>query len=107
PWDKVLIAMGSKLRRLKIPGRELDNIYYLKTKKDAQKMKKELEYVDDVVIIGAGFIGSEVAATCRQLGKKVTLVEAETVPLSRILGDYVGNFIGDTHHANGVRLLTN
>ncbi|SDI43063.1 NAD(P)/FAD-dependent oxidoreductase [Natribacillus halophilus] len=107
PWDKVLIAMGSKLRRLKIPGRELDNIYYLKTKKDAQQMKKDLKYVDDVVIIGAGFIGSEVAATCRQLGKKVTLIEAETVPLSKILGDYVGNFISDIHHSNGVRLLTN
>lgn len=106
-WDKVLIAMGSKLRKLNIPGKELDNIYYLKTKKDAQQMKKDLKNVDDVVIIGAGFIGSEVAATCRHLGKNVTLIEAEKVPLNRIVGDHVGEFIGDTHHSNGVRLLTN
>lgn len=106
-WDKLLLATGSTLRKLNIPGNELKHIHYLKTKEDALKLKKDIDNINEIAIIGAGFIGSEVAATCRDLGINVTLIEALPTPLGRVLGNDIGEIIADMHKSYGVNLITN
>lgn len=106
-WDKLLITIGSELRKLNVPGKELQNIHYLKTKENAKALKENLKSIDEIVIIGAGFIGSEVAATCRKYGINVTMIEALSVPLERVLGENMGKYMADLHLSNGVNVITN
>ncbi|QGS68211.1 hypothetical protein CV093_05030 [Oceanobacillus sp. 143] len=101
------MAVGSRLRKLNIPGTELKHVHYLKTKEDSILLKQDLQSCEDIVIIGAGFIGSEVAASCRRKGINVTVIEALPTPLRNILGDRMGEFIAKLHRSNGVNLITN
>jgi len=106
-WDKLLITTGSKLRRLQqLDDRSFENVFYLKTRKDADNLKEKLASLDHLVIIGAGFIGLEVAASMLALGKKVTVFEAAKTPLSRVLGEEMGNYIADVHRSKGIEIHT-
>ncbi len=102
-FDGLVIATGAAPRR--IPNTpDLDGIHVLRTLDDALALRADLEQSPRVVVVGAGFIGSEVAATCRGRGLDVTVVEALPVPLVRGLGPVLGAVCGELHRDHGVDL---
>lgn len=107
-YDGLVVATGAATRAL--PGTEgMPRVWMLRTLDDALGIKADLAAAGDtgrVVVIGAGFIGSEVAATCQGLGARVTLLEAHHTPLARVLGDEMGQACADLHRANGMDLRT-
>ena len=105
-FDGLVFATGAEPRRLGVPGAELAGIHYLRDLADADALKAVLARGGHLVVIGAGWIGLEVAAAARQLGLGVTVVEPAAVPLERALGAELGAFYADVHRANGVELLT-
>ncbi|HEY6570350.1 MAG TPA: FAD-dependent oxidoreductase [Candidatus Limnocylindrales bacterium] len=106
-FDRLLIATGSEPRRLDVPGGALGGIRYLRTLDDADGLRSAAAGASRVVVIGGGWIGAEVAASIRQLGREVTLVADTAVPLERVVGREVGAIFAETHVANGVRLVAN
>ncbi|WP_426323268.1 NAD(P)/FAD-dependent oxidoreductase [Microbacterium sp. E-13] len=103
-FDGLIVATGASPRRL--PGApELDGIVTLRTLDDALAIRERLRAALDVVIIGAGFIGSEIASSAHELGARVTILEAAPVPLVRAVGEVVGAAISSLHERNGVRLV--
>jgi NADPH-dependent 2,4-dienoyl-CoA reductase/sulfur reductase-like enzyme len=104
-YDKLLIATGGAPRRL--PFLEgSSNVHYLRTLADARRLRAELLPGTRLAIVGAGFIGQEVAATARLLGVEVTMVEALDAPLLPILGERLGRWFAGLHSDEGVRVLT-
>jgi len=108
-FDGLIIATGARPRLL--PGTPpLEGIHVLRTMDDSLAIRTGVEKVIEtggrVVVVGAGFIGSEVAATARTAGANVTVLEALATPLSRALGEQMGAVCGELHHANGVDLRT-
>lgn len=102
-FDGLLIATGAAARRL--PGApELEGLHTLRTLDDALALRGELERRPRVAVVGGGFIGAEVAASCRKLGLEVTLVEALPVPLPPALGEDVGRALARIHEDHGVAL---
>lgn len=104
-YDRLLLATGAEPRRLTIPGGELDGVAYLRSVADADLLRERLAPGRAVVVIGAGWIGCEVAASARQRGCEVTIVEPASVPLERVLGAEVGGIYRDIHADHGVRML--
>jgi 3-phenylpropionate/trans-cinnamate dioxygenase ferredoxin reductase component len=104
-YDRLLLATGAEPRRLAVPGSELDGIHYLRELRDADEIAARLERGGRVVLIGAGWIGAEVAASARQKGLEVTIVERDELPLERVLGRELGRIYADVHHDQGVELL--
>ena len=104
-YDRLLLATGAEPRRLAIPGAELDGVHYLRTVEDSDALRERLDRGGTVVVVGAGWIGAEVAASARQRGLEVTLVAPDTVPLERVLGREVGGVYRDIHADHGVRML--
>jgi NADPH-dependent 2,4-dienoyl-CoA reductase/sulfur reductase-like enzyme len=104
PYDALVIATGSEVRRL--PGQpELDGLFVLRTLDDSLSLRAALTRGSPrVVVVGAGFIGSEVASTAHGLGCAVTVVEALPVPLERALGAEMGAACAALHQAHGVEL---
>jgi NADPH-dependent 2,4-dienoyl-CoA reductase/sulfur reductase-like enzyme len=103
PFDGAVLATGSTPREL--PGTPpLAGIYTLRTVDDSLAIRGELDRGPRVVVVGAGFIGSEVASTCRERGLEVTVLEALPVPLVRGLGPVLGGVLGDLHRDHGVTL---
>ena len=105
PFGVLLIATGGRNRRLSIPGSELEGIYSLRTVADADRIKAEMSPGRRVVVVGMGFIGSEVAASLRQKDLDVVAIEPAKTPLFRVLGEAVGQRIADLHRAHGVRTI--
>jgi 3-phenylpropionate/trans-cinnamate dioxygenase ferredoxin reductase subunit len=103
-YDKLLIATGAKVRPLRVPGAELAGIFYLRTLADARAIRAAAESAGRVLVVGAGFIGAEVAASCRMRGLDVTVLEMLPVPLQRGLGDDVGQIYAEIHRERGVDL---
>ena len=101
-YDKLLLTTGSSPRRLDIPGADLDNVLYLRTLPDRDELAKKLVPDAQVVVLGAGWIGLEVAAAARSLGASVTIIETLALPLQRVLGDDVGRVIQALHESHGV-----
>jgi 3-phenylpropionate/trans-cinnamate dioxygenase ferredoxin reductase subunit len=101
-FDTVVIATGAAARRLpKQP--DLAGMHMLRTLDDCLALRAELDAgAERVVVIGAGFIGSEVAATCRERGLEVSIVEVAPVPLERALGAQIGMVCADLHRDHGV-----
>ena len=104
-YDRLLLATGAEPRRLAIPGGDLDGVHYLRSVEDADGLRERLDRGGAVVVVGAGWIGAEVAASARQRGLEVTLVAPEAVPLERVLGREVGGVYRDIHTDHGVRML--
>jgi 3-phenylpropionate/trans-cinnamate dioxygenase ferredoxin reductase subunit len=102
PFDSLVLATGAAARRL--PGTDdVDGVHVVRSLDDALSLRADLEASPArVVVIGAGFIGAEVAASCRTLGLEVTLVEALPVPLERVLGTEMGAVCGRVHVEHGV-----
>ncbi len=105
-YDKLLIATGSKLRRLKMDNVDAQGIFYLRTYKDALAIKHYAKHVDNVVLIGGGFISLELASSLNQMGKKVTVLERAAYPLGSILGQDVSRYFMKMHSDHGVRIIT-
>jgi 3-phenylpropionate/trans-cinnamate dioxygenase ferredoxin reductase subunit len=106
-YDRLLLATGAEPRRLSLPGADLDGVLYLRDLADADTIAARLARGSGrVVVIGAGWIGSEVAASARQKGLDVTLVEMADVPLERVLGREVGAIYAGIHRDHGVELHT-
>jgi NADPH-dependent 2,4-dienoyl-CoA reductase/sulfur reductase-like enzyme len=105
-YDGLVVATGAATRNL--PGTEgMPGVWMLRTLDDCLGIRAGLAAAGSeprVVVIGAGFIGSEVAATCQGLGARVTLLEAYHTPLARVLGDEMGQMCADLHLANGMDL---
>jgi NADPH-dependent 2,4-dienoyl-CoA reductase/sulfur reductase-like enzyme len=100
--DAVVLATGARARRL--PGDAPSGVHTLRTLDDARALRSDLVPGARLVVIGAGFIGAEVASTAAGLGLSVDIVEAAPVPLQRALGAEMGEACGRLHEANGVRL---
>jgi 3-phenylpropionate/trans-cinnamate dioxygenase ferredoxin reductase subunit len=107
PFDQLVIATGSRARRLAIPGHERDGIVYLRTLDDAIALKPRLQAASEVVIIGGGFIGLEVASTVAKKGKKATLIEAQSRLLERAVSAPISQFLLELHRSHGVDIVFN
>src|SRR5215217_6096997 len=105
PYDRLLLATGAEPRRLSIPGGELEGVHYLRSVGDSDALRERLDRGGSVVVVGAGWIGSEVAASARQRGLDVTVVEPMSVPLERVLGPELGAIYRDVHTDHEVRML--
>ncbi|CAN5268284.1 FAD-dependent oxidoreductase [soil metagenome] len=106
-YDALLIATGSRARRLSVSGSDREGICYLRTLDDADDLKLRLEAARSVIIVGGGFIGLEVAATAAKAGKTVTLIEAASRLLERAVSPLISNYLRDLHLSHGVDIRFN
>ncbi len=106
PYDKLVLATGSTLRTLNIPGSDASGVFYLRDFDNALAIKNWSQKAKELVIVGGGFIGLEMASTFSQLGMNVTVVELENYPLGRILGEDVSKYFMKMHQAHGVEFIT-
>jgi 3-phenylpropionate/trans-cinnamate dioxygenase ferredoxin reductase subunit len=104
PYDRLLLATGAEPRRIAVPGADLGGIYYLRTLADSEALRERLTHGGRVAVVGAGWIGSEVAASARQMGLDVTLIDPLPLPNERIFGPEIGWFYRDVHAEHGVTL---
>jgi 3-phenylpropionate/trans-cinnamate dioxygenase ferredoxin reductase subunit len=103
-YDKLLLTTGAAPRRLGIPGSDLEGILYLRTLRDSDALRDRLESGSRIAVVGAGWIGSEVAASARQKGLEVTLIDPLALPNERIFGPEIGTFYRDVHAQHDVQL---
>jgi 3-phenylpropionate/trans-cinnamate dioxygenase ferredoxin reductase subunit len=101
-YEKLLLATGSTPRRLSIPGADLDGVLSLRTLDDSDRISESVKAGTNLVIIGAGWIGLEIAAAARQRDANVTVVEVADLPLQRVLGDDVARVFLKLHESHGV-----
>jgi 3-phenylpropionate/trans-cinnamate dioxygenase ferredoxin reductase subunit len=102
-YDRLLLTTGSRVRRLDVPGVELADVRYLRTLPESDVLLERLRSgVGRVVVVGAGWIGLETAAAARKYGASVTVVEVDTLPLRRVLGDEVATVYANLHRDHGV-----
>jgi 3-phenylpropionate/trans-cinnamate dioxygenase ferredoxin reductase component len=106
-YGSLLLATGAAPRRLPVPGADLDGVRYLRTLADADRLRADLTGGGQrVVVIGAGWIGMEVAAAARTHGNEVTVVEPQPAPLLGVLGRELGGVFADLHRSHDVDLFT-
>ena len=103
-YDRLLLATGAEPRRLELPGAGLDGVLHLRTVADSDALRARLERGGSLVVIGAGWIGSEVAASARMRGLEVTVVEPRLLPLETVLGPELGAVYRDIHLDHGVTM---
>jgi 3-phenylpropionate/trans-cinnamate dioxygenase ferredoxin reductase subunit len=104
-YDRLLLTTGAEPRRLSIPGAELDGVLYLRSFQDSDTLRERLDRGGAVIVVGAGWIGTEVAASARQRGLEVTVLDPASVPLERVMGTEVGAIYSDIHTDQGVQML--
>lgn len=105
PGDAVVLATGARARTLPL-GEGLEGVHTVRTIDDAVALAADLQAGGRLVVIGAGFIGSEIASTAHKLGLEVTVIEAAPAPLAGPLGVRLGAVIARAHEEAGVRLIT-
>jgi 3-phenylpropionate/trans-cinnamate dioxygenase ferredoxin reductase subunit len=103
-FDTAVIATGASPRPLEIPGATLAGVHHLRTLDDAVRLRDAIRTATRVAVVGAGWIGSEVAASARQMGADVVLADPAPVPLQRIVGDEIGAVFAQLHADHGVRV---
>jgi 3-phenylpropionate/trans-cinnamate dioxygenase ferredoxin reductase subunit len=104
-FDRLLLATGAEPRRLPVPGADLDGVHVLRTIENSNTIRSIIESGGRLVVIGGGWIGCEVAASAKQKGMDVTLIESLELPLLRVLGPELGAFYRDVHKDEGVDML--
>jgi 3-phenylpropionate/trans-cinnamate dioxygenase ferredoxin reductase subunit len=104
-YHRLLLATGAEPRRIAIAGAELDGVHHLRTLADCDALRDRLQIGGRVVVVGGGWIGSEFAASARQRGLEVTVIDPSPLPLERIFGAEIGAFYRDVHSDHGVELL--
>jgi 3-phenylpropionate/trans-cinnamate dioxygenase ferredoxin reductase subunit len=103
-YDALLLATGAEPKRPPIPGVDLDGVHVLRTFADSDALRAVIDGGGRLVVVGAGWIGCEVAASARQKGMEVALVEPRSLPLEGVLGPELGAFYRDVHADHGVAL---
>ena len=103
-YTKLLLATGASPRRLPVAGADLPGVAYLRRMGDSTDLRESIQKASRVVVVGAGWIGCEVAACARMLGAEVAMVAPEQLPLERVLGPEVGAVYRDLHAEKGVQL---
>lgn len=106
-YDKLALATGSRSKRPPIPGSDADGVFYLRTYDEASALSERLTEGSRLAIVGAGWIGLEVAAQARSRGTEVTIVEGAQTPLYGALGPELGQVFANLHISKGVDLRTN
>jgi 3-phenylpropionate/trans-cinnamate dioxygenase ferredoxin reductase component len=104
-FDQVVVATGSRNRRFPIPGLDLPGVHDLRFAPDCDAIREAARTGSKAVLVGMGFIGAEVAASLRQLGLDVTVVEFAGAPLERVLGAELGSAIEALHRDHGVEMF--
>jgi len=104
PYSRLLLSTGAAPRRLPLPGADLPGVRYLREMGDSDALRTAITAASRVVVIGAGWIGCEVAASARQLGAEVAIVAPAAAPLERVLGPELGRVYRDLHAERGVDL---
>ncbi|WP_405490798.1 NAD(P)/FAD-dependent oxidoreductase [Nocardia sp. NBC_00511] len=104
PYDKLALAVGSRPRLLRMPGADAEGVHVLRTIEDSDALLAVFASARRLAVIGAGWIGLEVTAAARAAGVEVTVLEAESVPLSAALGPEMGQVFADLHREHGVDL---
>jgi 3-phenylpropionate/trans-cinnamate dioxygenase ferredoxin reductase subunit len=105
-YARLLLATGGRNRRFDVPGASLAGVHQLRTIAECDGIKRDAKPGSRAVVVGSGFIGSEVAASLRQLGLKVTSVMRGKAPLDAVLGPEVGAVFGAIHRDAGIELVT-
>lgn len=103
-YDKLLIATGSRVRKLDVPGADLPGVHYLRTAQESQALDDAYAAKPRVVVVGAGWIGLEAAAAARERGSEVTVVEPQSTALASVMGEQVGELYANLHRQHGVDL---
>ena len=104
-YEKLLIATGSSARALDVPGADLDGVLYLREMPESTALRARFGAGHRLVIVGAGWIGLEVAAAAVEAGCQVTVVEPQPSPLFGVLGEQIGGWFADLHRSHGVSFL--
>jgi 3-phenylpropionate/trans-cinnamate dioxygenase ferredoxin reductase subunit len=104
-YSRLLLATGTRPRLLPVPGAELAGVHYLRTAADVDRLRAEFVPGSHAVVIGGGYIGLEVAGTCREKGLDVTVLEAAERVMSRVVAPEVSAFYEAEHHRHGVKIL--
>lgn len=105
PFDGLIIATGAQPRQLPQAG-EQEGIHYLRTRSDCLRLKAALSGCSKLAVIGAGFIGSEVASSAQKLGVDVTIIDKLEIPYAMTLGERVGRYCVELHRQHGAQVLT-
>lgn len=103
-YDRLLVTTGGRNRPLVTPGADLPGVFQLRTVEDCDRIRDAARPGRRAVVVGLGFIGSEVTASFRQMGVEVTAVEGHPAPLARVLGPEVGRVLAEIHREKGVEL---
>jgi 3-phenylpropionate/trans-cinnamate dioxygenase ferredoxin reductase component len=106
-YDRMLLCLGSSVRRLTCPGADLPGVHYLRTVADVTAIRAAIKPASRLVVIGGGYIGLETAATCRHLGCEVTVLELADRVMNRVVAPCVSQFFEQEHRAQGIRILCN
>jgi 3-phenylpropionate/trans-cinnamate dioxygenase ferredoxin reductase component len=104
-YEKLVLAVGARNRKLAVKGAELDGVLYLRSLEEAIAIKERLERAREIVVIGGGFIGLEIAAVARTLGKSVTVLEALPRLMSRAVAPIISDFFRELHASRGARII--
>jgi len=106
PFETLVLATGARNRMLPVPGAELDGVHYLRTRDEAVKIKGRLEAASNIVVIGGGFIGLELAAAARASGSRsVTVFEAQPRLMPRVVAPVISEFYRQVHTEQGVAIV--
>jgi 3-phenylpropionate/trans-cinnamate dioxygenase ferredoxin reductase subunit len=106
-YDKLLLCIGSRPRLLEVPGYDLAGLHYLRTITDVEAIRTDLAGARKLVVVGAGYIGLEAAASARHLGLDVTVLEMADRPMNRVVAPELSTFYTHRHERAGVRILCN
>ena len=106
-YDALLIATGGKVKQIPMDGADLTNVFTLRQAQDARAILEASKQAKKVVIVGAGFIGMEVASSLNQQGLEVTIVASNAVPFEHVLGEKVGKLMQQLHESHGVKFKLN
>ena len=106
-FDKLVFATGSRVRELDFPGNNLSSIHYLRGLEDAESIKNDMERSKDIVIIGAGYIGLEVAAIATKKNVTVSVIEMADRVMNRTVDPQISDYYLKLHESNGVKFSFN
>ncbi len=106
-YDRLLLCVGSEARRLKVPGVDLGGVFYLRTVDEVDAIRARFRPGARLVVVGGGYIGLEIAATCAKLGLDVTVLEMVERVMKRVVAPELSSFFATEHTAQGVKLHCN